>query len=621
MTNSDLVQSVWWQLLDACRGAPVDEARLARFLGQYVAWHLLPITFKTFPESLHAPQPGSEVTGDQIDRAWQELQECDALGDARYAFATDPKDVHQHLSKSTLSKLNDFLWGLILFDARQREELANTIVTACLSEFLRIQRDIPQEIADFMVRLVAPKKDEGVFCPGPMPNALAVAAMQRGARPRIVNVSPPVPACIYAAMTGAMLNVVIEDPYSPGALAKASGSGSSDRIATICPRFGKLGDKSGQSSLYFSQFGVRSLEALAVELALRQGAERAAVLVPNSFLFTAGPDQALRKYLVDKGLVATVVAFPGGLLSGTSIPFSVLLITPQVPVSATTFCKADEREHLSGKGKLRVHDQRFVGADRLLELLQKPDGVRAITVKIDRIQQQEWLLTPDRYLSPPDDVLQHLQAESVPLGKLAEIIKPRFLPADESQDSVEIQEATPGDMPRYGYLTHVDRKRRVTNELVGSVENQRLRYGDVLLSTKGTIGTVAIAAPDMDNETGLFPSQASMILRLRNGTGIYDPRYLVIYLRSPTVQKALQGLAAGGTIPNIKISDLKAFPVWVPDYEAQVTFVELFDQQAKMQRDIDDLSYQQQSIADTAWRAAGLVQAETRQHSTEGAAR
>ena len=606
MTNSDLVQSVWWQLLDACRGAPVDEARLARFLGQYVAWHLLPLTFKTFPESLHAPQPGSEVTGDQIDRAWQELQECDALGDARYAFATEPKDVHQHLSKSTLSKLNDFLWGLILFDARQREELGNTIVSACLSEFLRIQRDIPQEIADFMVRLVAPKKDEGVFCPGPMPNALAVAAMQRGARPRIVNERPPVPACIYAAVTGVALDVVIEDPYSPGALAKASGSGSSDRTATICPRFGKLGDKSGQSSLYFSQFGVRSLEALGVELAIRQGAERAAVLVPNSFLFTSGPDHALRKHLVEKRLVARVIAFPGGLLSGTSIPFSVLLITPQAPVSATIFCKVDEGQHLSGQGKLRVHDQRFIGADHLLELVEKPDGIRAIRVELDRIQQQDWVLTPDRYLSPPGDLLQHLAGKSAPLGELVDIVKPQFLPADDSETGVEVQEATPGEMPRFGFLTAVNRLRRVARHVLESKSSQVLQQGDVLLSTKGTIGTVAIADPDPDRHMPLLPSQASVILRIRNGTAIQDPRFLAMYLRSPVVQKTLEARSTGGTIPNISLADLRAIPVWVPSMEQQQRLVKVFDQQSEIQQRIAEMAEEQGRIASHLWRDLNL---------------
>ncbi|NGX16140.1 N-6 DNA methylase [Wenzhouxiangella sp. XN24] len=601
MTNSDLVQSVWRQTLDACRGTPVDEGRLARFLGQYVAWHLLPVTFTDFPEHLHAPKAGGEVTGDQIDRAWQELMACDALGDARYAFATDPKDVHQHLSKSTLSKLNDFLWGLILFDARQREELARTIASACLNEFLRAQRDIPQEIAEFMVRLVAPKKGEGLFCPGPMPNALAVAAMQRGARPRIVTSNPPVPACIYAAVTGAELDVVIEDPYRPEALAKDGAS--AERIATICPRFGKLGDKSG---LYFSQFGVRTLEALGIELALRQGAERVAVLVPNGFLFTSGPDQALRRYLVEKGLVASVIAFPGGLLSGTSISFSVLLLTPKAPASTAVFCKVDEKEHLSGRGKLRVHDQRFVGADHLLQLIERPDGVTAVTVELDRVQEQDCLLTPDRYLSPPDDLLQHLEGRVTPLGDLVVIVKPQFLPANEGEAGVAIQEATPGEMPEFGFLTRVERVRRVDPELLDAKSSQVLQRGDVLLSTKGTIGTVAIADPTPDQAMPLLPSQASVILRIRSGAGIKNPRFLAMYLRSPAVQKILEALSTGGTIPNISLADLRAIPVWVPSMEEQERLVEAFDRQADIEHRIAELAAEQREITNRLWRELGL---------------
>ena len=38
------------------------------------------------------------------------------------------------------------------------------------------------------------------------------------------------------------------------------------------------------------------------------------------------------------------------------------------------FCKIDEKMHLTGQGKIRSRDRRFVGADEILELLLHPDG-------------------------------------------------------------------------------------------------------------------------------------------------------------------------------------------------------------------------------------------------------
>ena len=607
MTNPKIAHVIWDQVLDACKGLPVDEARLARFLGQYVAWHLLPVTFRSFPKALHAPEIGSTITGKEIDAAWKQLAACPEIGDARYAFSTDPRDVHQYIAESTLSKLNDFMWGLMLLGEDQRDALGVKIVEACLTAFLIVERDIPLEVAEFMVRLVSPKKQQSIFCPGPMPNSLAVVAMRDGARPRIVSETPPVPACLFAAITGAKLDVVIENPYRNRAFATKSEPDHQDEIGTICPPFGKLIDRSGQQDIYLSEFGVRSFEALGVEIALRRVQKRAAVLVPNGFLFSSGADQKLRRHLVETGRVAKVISFPAGLLSYANIPFSVLLIQPSTPVRKVSFCKVDEKRHISGHGKLRAHERRFIGAEDVFQLLDEPDGQNGIHVDLRQIQEQDHFLTVDRYLSAPADLLKHLSHQSEPLGDLVEIIKPRFLPTDESPDAVEIQEATPGEMPKYGYLTHVVRTRRVDPHALRSNNQHRLQQGDVLLSTKGTIGTVAIADPDKKHDGGLYPSQASMIFRLTDRSRINDPRFLLMYMRSPAVQNALEALASGGTIPNITLSDLRSFPVWVPPIEVQEKFIKAFDEQADIQAEIEKLHRVQTKVVENLWRRTELL--------------
>ena len=196
MTSPDLAHALWRQILDSCRGVPGDDARLSIFLGQFLAWHLLPITCKEFPESLRAPESGSSVTGQMITEAWQKLARCVEIGDTRFAFAETSEDVHRHLAQRTLSELNDFMGRLILLDEGQRIGLATHVAKDSSNPFLVAQRELPHELADFMVRLVKPGKGESVFCPGPMANTVAVAVMQAGNQPRVVSEQAPVTACI-----------------------------------------------------------------------------------------------------------------------------------------------------------------------------------------------------------------------------------------------------------------------------------------------------------------------------------------------------------------------------------------------------------------------------------------
>ena len=80
-----------------------------------------------------------------------------------------------------------------------------------------------------------------------------------------------------------------------------------------------------------------------------------------------------------------------------------------------------------------------------------------------------------------------------------------------------------------------------------------------------------------------------------------------MYLRSPLVQKAIASFAVGGTIPNISLSDLKSLPVWLATAEEQRPFIEAFERQAALAREIAERSTQQQQIAKQVWEKSRLA--------------
>jgi restriction endonuclease S subunit len=63
----------------------------------------------------------------------------------------------------------------------------------------------------------------------------------------------------------------------------------------------------------------------------------------------------------------------------------------------------------------------------------------------------------------------------------------------------------------------------------------------------------------------------------------------------------------GGTIPNISLSDLKSLPVWLATAEEQQPFIEAFEGQTALAREIAERSAEQQQIEKQAWVDARLT--------------
>lgn len=615
MTNRSEPHWFWAELDDFLAGDfPPFERTL--FPARLVAWHILDRRFN-LPEHLR-PRIWTELSGEEVIDAWRSLANLEELGGLRYAFKSLSEDPHCHISDSALTELNDLLSGVTNWDPSRCEQFAATAIER-LSDDAHADDTIgglPFEISDFVLQLIKPGAEERFvgFARGCWDDAFSLSAMRLGLKPTIINLWAPISAALYAAIAGHDLNVIKADPYRNPSLGKSSDT--TFDCGAIRPWFGKLRKELRLSTKY----RVLSNEAFSIEVGLRCVHHRLAIIVPNSFLFASGPDGEFRKHLVRERILRSVISFPSGLLRGTNIPFSILLLTPSTKSSTITLCKVDE-SHLTGQGKVRTHDRRFIKGEQVLHLVQKPDRESAIEVSEAEVREQGFNLTVERYLSRPFETLRDAPCPVVSLGELVDIVKPQFLPADDGPDGVEIREAIPSDIPRYDYLTSVERIRQVDAAALASKAKQILGDNDILLSTKGTIGTVGVARPDPNSSIPLLPSQASVILRLKNDGHIQDPRYLATYLRSPAVQQALGALATGGTIANISLNDLKALPVWVPDLSDQFMFIELFDRQAKIQQDIEALSRQQASLAQEAWRSACLTQSEPRKNSKEGATR
>ncbi|GFE81514.1 hypothetical protein GCM10011487_35140 [Steroidobacter agaridevorans] len=457
------------------------------------------------------------------------------------------------------------------------------------------------ELSDLILRIARHvQKAEGVTFLGASSEAVAVAAMRRGVVPKLVSPYQATLTLICALLRDVQALVEerhpFEQPYE-------SPLDRTTPTIAIPSRLGRIEADHEARYAARSPLGAATDEALYVEHLLRHTSGVAIVLVSARFLFARGPEAELRRALVENGRLKAVISFPAGLLEPNYVPFSLLLLDKKQSDNHTVFCAGDP---YVGKdpGKQRATPRRFVNQSQLLANIQHPTSPLSREVSSTEIASRDFDLTVRKYVSTQaQEALKKAAGNRprMPLGELVEIIKPQALPS-QSDAGIEIGEMHPAELPIHGFVTRGARMRYVDAESLRRNARQVLNRGDLLLAVKGVIGPSAIAMP----ETTIVPSQAFVILRLRETSLIERPTALLMYLRSPLFQSLLQAVVTGTTIPNISLADLGQLPVIIPTREQQQHLHTLFEHQARLQDQINELRQSQNDAAVETWNGLGL---------------
>jgi type I restriction enzyme M protein len=459
------------------------------------------------------------------------------------------------------------------------------------------------EIADFMLRLSRASPRKRVHCVGNAADSLAIACMRAGNVPILASPKVPWMALVYALLTDSECEFQRRD-----ALDFPEGEISPPALGPTLA-LPPLGMKEPDSRVSrTSRFEVQTGEGLYIEKIDERIDQTAVILTSNRVLFTRGPEELIRRHLVENDRIRAVISFPAGLLSSTHVPFTLLVLgKPQSPRSIV-FCKIDERQHVSSSaGKLRSQDRRFIAQSEVLQALDHPNEPWCRAVSQEEIRQHDYVLAVDRYLNSTHKTIA-LAAGNRPieqLGSLVEIIKPQALRTAENDRGVTVFEVSPAELPEYEYLDSPLRDRLVDQRDVERHRQQVLRPFDVLLSVKGTIGKSAIVGRELP-PIKIFSSQSSVILRLEPHASIANPVALVMLLRSPLFQKLLKSVITGTTIPNVTLSDLRSLPIVIPTVEEHQLLCKLFETQCELQGQIALMRLQQVTAASNAWKTLDL---------------
>ncbi|MEO7128755.1 MAG: restriction endonuclease subunit S [Rhodoferax sp.] len=136
-----------------------------------------------------------------------------------------------------------------------------------------------------------------------------------------------------------------------------------------------------------------------------------------------------------------------------------------------------------------------------------------------------------------------------------------------------------------------DGMKRIAPALSAEYSRTVLKGGEVLVNVRGTLGGVAVAAPEMagwnvSREVAVVPVSVKKI----------NPKFLAYLIGSGTSQHWLGGVKKGAAYVGINLEDLRLLPVNAPVLEKQLELVERLDTfQAETQR-LESL-YQQKLAA------------------------
>lgn len=280
----------------------------------------------------------------------------------------------------------------------------------------------------------------------------------------------------------------------------------------------------------------------------------AVVIVANGATFNGGDIQT-RRYFVENGMVRAAIALPERLLTGTTIPLTVLVLGrnagPIRLVDATDLATPGRRTNTLPDDAISIIEARLAQDSDMSRLASR-----------EELAARDYSLYAPRYLYEAPDLVNPISlgdlAVSMERGAFirASDLDDLTTPEDTGISFLQLANITDGtisdDLP---HLKSVD----------PSTERQWLRSGDLILSKNGAPFKVAVA--DIPDGRTVLASGNLYIIRL--DIERVDPYFVAAFLASEDGKRSLECMSVGTTIPSLSLRNLRSVQVPVPDMETQ----------------------------------------------------
>lgn len=584
-----------WQMMDSLRGSALSNANSLELALMILAWAKLSAT-EDLPVDLRF---GPSVAA-QPRLALEKLIELGSMNNPELRVFVEATRITRN-DPATLQPALDFALRLSAAGMLQQFSAADAI--DAIQHFSPVEIGVPAEVASLLIQLASIQPSDNVYVAWDFDAQLALNAAEKAARVYLETpVQSPIPELI-SLLAAKPFEVHYANPISsPSAV--ADGKPRKFDIAISIPPFGLRCDPEVTQKDWFGRFPEQTTSGaiLGVRQLLSQANRRVVVGVQNNLLFSTGAELALRKNLVERGVVVAVIAMPGGLLASTNIPFSVLVLDPKGGHDKIRFASAESPRFRKATSKAK---SQLVQVDDLVEMATS-DTVSddAVTVSTIDVLANDAQLQVIRYALPEDQKrIQALVAntQTVALGDVVTTIRPMATTAD-GDNVVHALEIGAANLPALGFIRQPGRTVMIERQVAEKSDQQFLRPLDIVLIVKGSVGKVGIVPEGVPppGVGGWVAGQSAIVLRPSPDWKM-DPRALAMQLRSPFGQKILNGINSASTIPLIQLRELLRLQILIPNEETVHQAVAALNQEAHLQQEIDRLSQQQSEVAKSLW--------------------
>lgn len=334
---------------------------------------------------------------------------------------------------------------------------------------------------------------------------------------------------------------------------------------------------------------------------------RAAIIVPEGIVFqSANAYKELRKYLVDDGLLYAVISLPAGVFNPYSgVKTSILLIDKSFArlKDEILFVKLNNDGFDLGAQR---QPQKGSEIPEIIRIFQKYHADMEPQTSYDEIRQhplvtiasrkqvveQDYILVGERYTQQRE---LNGKYELASLGdKTLFQIESGGTPSSgvEGYWNGGINWATLADLPAENLITEVAQTQRTISAAgLGNSSAKLLPVGTVLVSTRATIGRVAISKTELATNQGF---KNIIVLDAKRVSNEY-----IAYMMTTMTEKLL-ALASGGTFKEVSKSNFLTLEIPLPPLDIQEQIVKKVKES---QQTIHDLQSQiiseQKKISDT----------------------
>ena len=301
------------------------------------------------------------------------------------------------------------------------------------------------------------------------------------------------------------------------------------------------------------QFGRKRMNAET--FVIKKGLEsinfdgKVACLISQGLLFRGGEEQKFRKYLVEEGLIETIVSLPAGILKHTGIPICIMILKRKRS-SERIIKMIDASSFVDDKNKR----EKYLEVDQLLNHLHKFGRSHTITeVTIDKVRENNYNLNIQRYFVenyngiPLFEVVKTIRGQRVGKGSITtgKFVRTSNLKDNDISYQLELNEIKERELPPH---------------------SSRIDFDCVLVSTRWKS-----LKPTLFEYKGepIFIGIDLLALNVYSNNFEMDPHYLISELRSIKVLKQVAAFQNTGAIRSLNRADFFEIKIEVPTIEEQ----------------------------------------------------